>query len=401
MVSSLASEVYHREGIAILTKAAEMGCPQASYRLGLAYYKYLDANKGTGGPCYQVFGLGRFNISISSDGLLYQNPKAPRQASLYYHLKASLRGYTTATTLIVDALSRCRHELGIVASSRYYPLAVLSHYFKKLKNANSLLRLLAIGLERLDHLLTEAALLSSTEDVLRKKCTVCHKEAVADASSSIILSTCSRCKYYCYCSRICQVEHWNKGHKNECKLIQALQKWDIKRSALIDVACTHSSINSNEELESEIFDLHRKLGLIGSHEFAHSTPNQVTPAVMRAFNWKTGTATASRVSFEDITQQLHTNIYPKMSQPSVPDQNVNEENLERPKAQVNKNKVPIDEAEGNECVSDQDSSVTSVAVPAMHAAAMPQTLGRGRKIEREGNPKKKKNNKKKRNKTKK
>ena len=34
---------------------------------------------------------------------------------------------------------------------------------------------------------------------------------------------CSRCKLLLYCSRICQLEHYNKTHKNHCKYLAGLK----------------------------------------------------------------------------------------------------------------------------------------------------------------------------------
>ena len=34
---------------------------------------------------------------------------------------------------------------------------------------------------------------------------------------------CSRCKLLIYCSRICQLEHYNKTHKNHCKYLAGLK----------------------------------------------------------------------------------------------------------------------------------------------------------------------------------
>merc|ERR1711865_496183 len=37
---------------------------------------------------------------------------------------------------------------------------------------------------------------------------------------------CGQCKFYCYCSRQCQTEHWvNLGHKGECKHLGLLKKY--------------------------------------------------------------------------------------------------------------------------------------------------------------------------------
>ncbi|KAA6378949.1 MAG: hypothetical protein EZS28_025524 [Streblomastix strix] len=49
-----------------------------------------------------------------------------------------------------------------------------------------------------------------------KMCEVCFKQS----SDKVSMSQCSRCKQVCYCSRECQIKHWNLIHNLECKVFE-------------------------------------------------------------------------------------------------------------------------------------------------------------------------------------
>ena len=40
---------------------------------------------------------------------------------------------------------------------------------------------------------------------------------------------CSRCKLLVYCSRICQLEHYNKTHKSHCKYLAGIKVKEMRR----------------------------------------------------------------------------------------------------------------------------------------------------------------------------
>jgi len=48
------------------------------------------------------------------------------------------------------------------------------------------------------------------------KCSACN---ASEASSGKKFLRCGRCKLYCYCSKKCQRESWNAGHKVDCKSV--------------------------------------------------------------------------------------------------------------------------------------------------------------------------------------
>ncbi|KAL0489408.1 ubiquitin carboxyl-terminal hydrolase [Acrasis kona] len=46
----------------------------------------------------------------------------------------------------------------------------------------------------------------------------CYSEyTCANCGKKDVKSRCSQCKFACYCSKECQVSHWKKVHKSECK----------------------------------------------------------------------------------------------------------------------------------------------------------------------------------------
>ena len=47
----------------------------------------------------------------------------------------------------------------------------------------------------------------------------CHACNATEASSGKKFLRCGRCKLYCYCSKKCQRESWNAGHKVDCKSV--------------------------------------------------------------------------------------------------------------------------------------------------------------------------------------
>ena len=48
------------------------------------------------------------------------------------------------------------------------------------------------------------------------KCSACK---ATEASSGKKFLRCGRCKLYCYCSKKCQMQAWNAGHKLDCKSV--------------------------------------------------------------------------------------------------------------------------------------------------------------------------------------
>ena len=48
------------------------------------------------------------------------------------------------------------------------------------------------------------------------KCSACK---ATEASSGKKFLRCGRCKLYCYCSKKCQMQAWNAGHKVDCKSV--------------------------------------------------------------------------------------------------------------------------------------------------------------------------------------
>ena len=46
------------------------------------------------------------------------------------------------------------------------------------------------------------------------QCDACGKESITK------LQGCGGCKSVYYCDKKCQQQHWNAGHKNECKVMK-------------------------------------------------------------------------------------------------------------------------------------------------------------------------------------
>jgi MYND finger len=64
---------------------------------------------------------------------------------------------------------------------------------------------------------------ASAQDTSRTMCSNCFvlRKAFLEECSECMLD-CGRCRRVVYCSRECQVEHWKKGHKNQCRTVETL-----------------------------------------------------------------------------------------------------------------------------------------------------------------------------------
>ena len=56
-------------------------------------------------------------------------------------------------------------------------------------------------------------LIVKMENMLKESCSTCGKKYT---STDVQFKRCSRCKSNWYCSKSCQVQHWNENHKSEC-----------------------------------------------------------------------------------------------------------------------------------------------------------------------------------------
>ena len=56
-------------------------------------------------------------------------------------------------------------------------------------------------------------LIEKMENMLKESCSTCGKKYT---STDVQFKRCSRCKSNWYCSKGCQVQHWNENHKSEC-----------------------------------------------------------------------------------------------------------------------------------------------------------------------------------------
>ena len=54
------------------------------------------------------------------------------------------------------------------------------------------------------------------------QCDACGKESVTK------LQCCGGCKSVYYCDAKCQQQHWNAGHKNECKVMKAQKSQNMQ-----------------------------------------------------------------------------------------------------------------------------------------------------------------------------
>ena len=64
------------------------------------------------------------------------------------------------------------------------------------------------------------------------------------------LLRCGRCKSVFYCSKVCQKQHWKKGHKERCKAMSSQGKQSI-----IDKIPTIAELTSKLKGAKEIYSL--------------------------------------------------------------------------------------------------------------------------------------------------
>ncbi|KAA6362266.1 MAG: hypothetical protein EZS28_042207, partial [Streblomastix strix] len=89
-----------------------------------------------------------------------------------------------------------------------------------------------------------------------KMCEVCFKQS----SDKVSMSQCSRCKQVCYCSRECQIKHWNLIHKLECKVFEQSEPDFLANTPRILIR-TYLKIESMIQIDSEQTKSKKEKGL--------------------------------------------------------------------------------------------------------------------------------------------
>jgi hypothetical protein len=120
----------------------------------------------------------------------------------------------------------------------------LQHYWTK--SLNSLPLSLSFGLEK--------DLRKKARGIIGNVCFACSKEDSDDRK----FQQCSKCKFYSYCSKECQLSHWKDCHRGECKQIQILNTYHKPYAKQI-----HEKITRGDDPKDirELQELRNQLGL--------------------------------------------------------------------------------------------------------------------------------------------